>query len=91
MSYVVICELHTSAYLCSGVEAVSLSLPCVTKLCMSSEIISESAHVLDMIHFCNINITTNKHTTSPLFKTVVDEGLLCTRHETHKICEICLS
>jgi hypothetical protein len=73
MSYVVICELHTSPYLCSGVEAVSLFLACVTKLCMSSEIISEIAQVLDMSHFCNINLTPNKHTTSPLFKTVVDE------------------
>jgi len=91
MSYVLIYELHTSAFLCSGVEAVSLSLPCLTKLYMSSEIISKSAHVLDVSHFCNINVALYKHTTPPLFKTVVDKGLLCTRHETHKICDICLS
>jgi len=80
-----------SAFLCSGVEAVSLSLPCVTKLCMSTEIILESAHVLQMSHFCNINVTPNTYTTSPLFKAVVDKGLPCTRHEYHKICDICLS
>jgi len=91
MSYVVNYELHTSAYLCNGVEAVSLSLPRVTKLCMSSEIILESAHVLDMSRLCNINVTPNTHTTSPLFKTVVDKVLLCTRHENHKIYDMCLS
>jgi hypothetical protein len=64
----------------------------VLQNCMSSEIISESAHVLDMSQFCNINVTPNKHTTSPLFKIVVDKGLLCTRrYEDHKICDICLS
>jgi hypothetical protein len=35
---------------------------------MSSEIISESAHVLDMSHFGNKNVAHNTHTASPLCK-----------------------
>jgi hypothetical protein len=42
-------------------------------------------YVQDMSQFCNIKVTPNTHTAFPLCKTVVDKGLLCTRHENHKM------